>query len=163
MRLPWRLSAIPMGLPGRRPAKPPARLPVFWLGYASRMGYAIAIILVVLIVTLGVTFGVMRAARTRQDEGAATDHEAGDEMSIAAPDSDTPLGDTSQHAGEQTREGTTVGGQDADESGGTGEPVTSGAAAESGVGERGHRSADHHVPPVGGEQPAGEGEGTRPV
>jgi hypothetical protein len=37
-------------------------------------------------------------------------------------DDETPLGDTSEHAGEQTEEGTTVGGQDADVHGGTGAP-----------------------------------------
>jgi hypothetical protein len=59
------------------------------------MGYVIAGILVVLIVAAGVAFFTMRAT---QRKGQA---------SIAAPDS-TPLGDTEQHAGEQSREGETV-------------------------------------------------------
>ena len=38
------------------------------------------------------------------------------------PDDETPLGDTDEHAGEQTEDGRTVGGQDADVHGGTGAP-----------------------------------------
>ena len=45
-------------------------------------------------------------------------------MSIVGSDDETPVGDTSQHAGEQTEEGTTVGGQDAAAHGGTGAPPT---------------------------------------
>jgi hypothetical protein len=66
-------------------------------------------------------------------------------MAIVAPDSETPLGDTKEHAGEQSREGTTTGDPDAGS-----------------VGPRG-KAAHDHVPPVGGEQPAGEGEGARPL
>jgi|SRR5215203_4448259 len=113
------------------------------------MEYAIVIILVVLVVTIGVTIGVMRATRTRQEEGAAQDSEEGgtpgDEMAIVAPDSETPLGDTKEHAGDQTREGTTAG-----------DPDSERRAAR-------HNAAEHSVPPVGGEQPAGEGEGARPL
>ena len=108
------------------------------------MGYAFAVILVVLIVAAAVTVAVMRATRTRQQHSASDHDDGGKPSDIVAPDSETPLGDTAQHAGEHTREGTTVGGQDADR----------------GVRER---SADDHVPPVGGEQPAGEGEGSRPL
>ena len=90
----------------------------------------------VLVVSAGVTVGVLRATRTRQEHGAAQDSEEGgapgDEMAIVAPDDETPLGDTKEHAD-----------QDA-----TGTQGTAG---------------DHHVPPVGGEQPAGEGEGARPL
>jgi hypothetical protein len=43
-------------------------------------------------------------------------------MAMVGSDDETPAGDTSQHAGEQTEDGTTVGGQDADEHGGTGAP-----------------------------------------
>ena len=69
------------------------------------MGYVIAGILVVLIVAAGIAFFVTSAARRKG------------QASIAAPDS-TPLGDTEEHAGEQSREGETV----ADPEGGR--PVT---------------------------------------
>jgi hypothetical protein len=60
------------------------------------MGYVIAAILVVLIVAVGIAIAVRRA----------TDRKG--QAAIAAPDRNTPLGDTDQHAGEQTREGVTV-------------------------------------------------------
>jgi hypothetical protein len=95
------------------------------------MGYVIAAILVVLIVAAGIAVWV-RSATTRK--GQAT---------IAAPDEGTPLGDTNQHAGEQSRSGETV----ADpESTSRAEPPPSpgiGGPGEGGVG--------------------GEGEGSRPV
>jgi hypothetical protein len=93
------------------------------------MGYVIAAILVLLIVAAGVTFFVLRSTRT------------GQEASIAEPDPNTPLGDTDQHAGEQTSAGETVAGH---EEGGT--PVT-----------RGSR------PPAGGGGVGGEAEGGSPV
>jgi hypothetical protein len=93
------------------------------------MGYVIAAILVLLIVAAGVTFFVLRSTRT------------GQEASIAEPDANTPLGDTDQHAGEQTDAGETVAGH---EEGGT--PAT-----------RGSR------PPAGGGGVGGESEGGRPV
>jgi hypothetical protein len=60
------------------------------------MGYVIAGILVVLIVAAGIAFFLNSAMNRR---GQAT---------IAAPDEGTPLGDTGQHAGEQSDEGRTV-------------------------------------------------------
>ena len=93
------------------------------------MGYVIAAVLVLLIVAAGVTFFVLRSTKT------------GQEASIAEPDPNTPLGDTDQHAGEQTPEGETVAGH---EEGGA--PGTSGSR-----------------PPVGGGGVGGEAEGGRPV
>ena len=84
------------------------------------MGYVIAAVLVLLIVAAGVTFFVLRSTRS------------GQEASIAEPDSNTPLGDTDQHAGEQTESGETVAGT---EEGGA--PATRGSrppAASGGVG-----------------------------
>lgn len=52
------------------------------------------------------------AADNRNDEGPA---------GIGADS--TPLGDTAEHAGETSSTGETLGGQDADRSGGTGHPV----------------------------------------
>jgi hypothetical protein len=93
------------------------------------MGYVIAAVLVLLIVAAGVTFFVLRSTRT------------GQEASIAEPDPNTPLGDTDQHSGRQTREGETV---DGHQEGGA--PAVQGSrppAASGGVG--------------------GEAEGGRPV
>jgi hypothetical protein len=112
------------------------------------MGYVIAGILVVLIVAAGITFFTLRATRARRGEAAADrahgEGTPGTEAAIVAPDDNTPLGDTDQHAGEQTREGETV---DQPEAGRGMDPSTS-SPGISGPGEGG----------VGGE-----GEGSRPV
>ena len=73
------------------------------------MGYVIAAVLGLLIVAAGVTFFVLKAARTER-RPAATDSGHGEgvpgsDAAIVAPDERTPLGDTDQHAGEQTTEG----------------------------------------------------------
>src|SRR3954453_2808346 len=97
------------------------------------MGYVIAAILVVLIVTAGIAVFV-RSATARK--GQAT---------IAAPDEGTPLGDTSEHAGEQSREGATVSDPDAEEP---------------------HRGRPDPPPGFGGPGGCGSGgwgEGSRPV
>ena len=91
------------------------------------MGYVIAAILVLLIVAAGVTFFVLNATNRNK------------QASIAAPDEETPLGDTNQHAGEQTSEGRTV---DQPESGGH----TTGGSK----------------PPAGTGGVGGEAEGGRP-
>ena len=107
------------------------------------MGYGIAGILVLLIVAAGVTVLVLNATR-RQRQAAAEDTEYGEgtpgsDMAIVAADENTPLGDTDQHAGEQTREGETV------------------SAPEGGARKRGGGTA-------GGEDGVGgEGEGSRSV
>jgi uncharacterized membrane protein YgcG len=124
------------------------------------MGYVIAAILVLLLVSAFVTFLVLNATR-RQKQAAATESDYGEgtpgsDMAIVASDDNTPLGDTDQHAGEQTREGETVGGQDAERSGGTGRPVTSGHDA-TGT----HREGGGSAGGQGGV--GGEGEGGRPV
>ena len=93
------------------------------------MGYVIAAVLVLLIVAAGVTFFVLRSTRT------------GQEASIAEPDPNTPLGDTDQHAGEQTAEGETV---DGHQEGGS--PGTHGSR-----------------PPAGSGGVGGEAEGGRAV
>jgi hypothetical protein len=90
------------------------------------MGYVIAAIILVLIVGAAIAFGVVSASRKQR------------QAAIVAPDDNTPLGDTDQHADEQEREGRTAGGQDAYREGGP-KP----AGGEGGVG--------------------GEGEGSRPV
>jgi hypothetical protein len=97
------------------------------------MGYVIAGILVVLIVTAAIVLAVRRATDRRG------------QAAIVAPDENTPLGDTDQHAGKQTREGETV---DQPEARRGMDPVTDPTPGISGPGEGG----------VGGE-----GEGSRPV
>jgi hypothetical protein len=56
------------------------------------MGYVIAAILVVLIVAAAIVFFVRGAARRSNVS------EAGDPRAIVAPDRESPLGSTSQHA-----------------------------------------------------------------
>ena len=85
------------------------------------MGYVIAGILVLLIVSAGVTFMVLNATRRqRQASAARSDYgegTPGTEAAIVAPDDNTPLGDTDQHHGDQTREGSTVSGEAAGDGG----------------------------------------------
>jgi hypothetical protein len=93
------------------------------------MGYVIAGILVVLIVAVAIAIAVRRATERKG------------QASIAAPDSNTPLGDTDQHAGEQSPEGETI----ADPEAGRGlDPSGSspgiGGPAEGGVGGEGEGS-----------------------
>jgi hypothetical protein len=130
------------------------------------MGYVIAALLVLLIVAAGVTVLVLNATR-RQRQASAADSGYGEgtpgsDMAIVAADENTPLGDTDQHAGEQTPSGETVGGQDADRSGGTGRPVTSGAEGTSAPGER-HREGGGGTAAGGQGGVGGEAEGGRSV
>jgi hypothetical protein len=99
------------------------------------MGYVIAAVLVLLIVAAGVTFFVLRSTRT------------GQEASIAEPDPNTPLGDTDQHAGEQTPEGETVDGPQEGTAPGT----------------QGTQGTQGSRPPTGSGGVGGEAEGGRPV
>jgi hypothetical protein len=131
------------------------------------MGYLIAGLLVLVIVAIAIAL-VLRAVRGHGRRGAAA---AGDESygggrlgsatAILAPDPDSPLGDTSEHAGRQ-RDGETVAEQDAERSGGSGRARSSGYAGTGAIGDRsGRRGGDdtHSGPPVDG----GEGEGSRKV
>jgi hypothetical protein len=95
------------------------------------MGYVIAGILVVLIVAAGIAVFV-RSATARKGQAQ-----------IASPDEGTPLGDTEQHAGEQSASGATV--DDPESTSREPKPPSPGVG---GPGEGG----------VGGE-----GEGSRPV
>ena len=81
------------------------------------MEYVAMGLLVLLLIGGFVTFLVMQATRR---SSPATAEDGADTPGIGTDD--TPLGDTSQHAGEQTAAGETVAGQDADRSGGTGAP-----------------------------------------
>jgi hypothetical protein len=86
------------------------------------MGYVIAAVLVLLIVGGFVFFLVTNATKKSNVSDAGDPGADQNPMSIVGSDDETPAGDTSQHAGEQTEEGTTVGGQDAAAHGGTGAP-----------------------------------------
>jgi hypothetical protein len=100
------------------------------------MGYVIAAILVLLIVAAGVTFFVLKSTRAGRRSAAADRSHGegvpGSDAAIVAPDERTPLGDTDQHAGEQTSEGRTVAGQHGE----SGEPARGSVppAGEGGVG-----------------------------
>ena len=84
------------------------------------MGYVIAGILVLLLVAGFVTFFVMNATK-KSGRAAPSDPGAeGNPAGIAAPD-ESPLGDTTQHAGEQ-EEGRTVGGSGEGEQPRVGDP-----------------------------------------
>jgi hypothetical protein len=95
------------------------------------MGYVIAGILVVAIVAAGIAVFV-RSATARKGQAQ-----------IASPDEGTPLGDTEQHAGEQSEAGETV------------------ADPESTTREEKAPSPGVGGPGEGGV--GGEGEGSRPV
>jgi hypothetical protein len=112
----------------------------------------LAVGLVLLLLIAGfVTFLVLNA--TKKSGPVAN---RGDEGPPGIGADDTPLGDTTQHAGEQSGEGTTVGEQDADDSGGTGRPTSSGAAGTSAAGQS---AADPDV--AAHLARPGEGEGGR--
>lgn len=88
------------------------------------MEYAIPVILVLIIVAAGITAFVMNAQRKtasgRDRVAADSDHTGGPGTGADA----TPLGDTAEHAGPQSRGGETVGPPDAIVHGGTGHPVS---------------------------------------
>lgn len=116
------------------------------------MSYVLVGILLLLIVGGFVTFLVMQATK-RSDHATATD-DRNPAPGIGADES--PLGDTSQHAGRQPgQEGFTSGGQDADTVGGTGGP-TRGADAVTGGANSGEHRPDGRFQrdPVGGEAEA---------
>ena len=70
------------------------------------MGYVIAGILVLLLVALFVTFFVVNATKKGGRAGPSDPGAEGTPAGIASPD-DSPLGDTTEHAGDQ-REGQTT-------------------------------------------------------
>jgi hypothetical protein len=76
------------------------------------MGYVIAAVVLLLVVGAGITFFMLSATRRqRQASVADSEHGAGTpgaDAAIVTPDDNTPLGDTDQHAGRQTREGRTI-------------------------------------------------------
>jgi hypothetical protein len=79
-------------------------------GYANRMGYVIAAILVLLIVAGFVTFLVMNSMR--KGAGGQGSDPSADQSGRGGPpgvgQDETPLGDTTEHAGSQSESGATA-------------------------------------------------------
>lgn len=88
------------------------------------MEYVIPLVLVLVIVSAGIVAFVMNAQRKtssdRHDRVAADSEHSGG-PGIGADE--TPLGDTAEHAGEQSADGLTVSPPDAQRYGGTGRPL----------------------------------------
>src|SRR5829696_8044907 len=80
------------------------------------MGYVIAGVIVILLIAGFVTFLVMNAT----NKGGPNAEGEGGPPGMGTDE--TPLGDTTQHAGEQTTEGTTAHGQDDRRFAGRGRP-----------------------------------------
>jgi len=106
-------------------------------------------VLVILIIAGFILFLTMNSMKKSDVSDAGDPGADQNPLGIVGSDS-TPMGDTNEHAGEQTDEGTTVGGQDAGEHGGTGGPRSRFGRSEAGV-----DSPNVARPVVGGE---GEGE-----
>lgn len=131
------------------------------------MEYAIPFILVLIIVAAGITAFVMNSQRKttaqRDDVAADSTHTGGPGTGADA----TPLGDTAEHAGPQSRGGETVGEPDAVVHGGTGHPVTHYGATVPPEKEAEYRAsglqADQGVDPAAAERDgiAPKGEGMR--
>ncbi len=131
------------------------------------MEYAIPVILVLIIVAAGITAFVMNSQRKtsagRDDSAADATHGGGPGTGADA----TPLGDTAEHAGPQSRGGETIGEPDATLHGGTGHPVTHYGATVPPEKEAEYRAslspADQGVDPEAGERDgiAPKGEGRR--
>jgi len=114
------------------------------------MAYVIAAILVVLIVGALVFVLVNNATRKSNVSDAEDPGADQNPLGIVGSDDETPLGDTAEHAGEQTREGETVGQPDASVHGGTG-------------GAENARVGGHTDPGVARPVVGGEAEGERHV
>jgi hypothetical protein len=100
------------------------------------MGYVIAAIVVLLLVAAFVTFFVINATRKSGRAGPSDPGAEGTPAGIAAPDP-SPLGDTTEHAGEQ-REGHTA----ADPERSAGEQGGEGSGEAPRVGDPGPEVAD---------------------
>jgi hypothetical protein len=123
------------------------------------MEWVVIVVLLVLLIGGFVAFLVLNASKK---SGPV----AGDEGPPGIGPDETPLGDTTEHAGDTTEHGTTVGSQDAEESGGTGRPVHSGEAETSAAGRdvADPDAAAHLARPGEGEGRERLGfEGTRPA
>ena len=114
------------------------------------MGYVIAGVLVLLIITGFIAFLVMNSMKKNDLSDAGDPGADQNPLSIIGSDEDSPLGDTTEHAGEQNERGETIGKQDADRFGGTGAPQ-----------ERFNRGVSRDDPEVARPVVGGEAEGER--
>ena len=112
------------------------------------MGYVIAAVLVVLIVGGIVLLLVTNATKKSNVSDAGDPGADQNALGIIGSDDETPAGDTSQHAGEQTEDGTTVSGQDGGREGDVGP-----------YGVKRQDSPDVARPVVGGEAEGGRSAG----
>jgi len=94
------------------------------------MEYLIPIMLVLLLVSGVVTFMVLNATKQSKPSEAA-DSDASDPKTMAAAD-DSPLGDTTEHAGDQSQEGETVRGPEGEGQGGASGEDSGGSEERSG-------------------------------
>jgi hypothetical protein len=131
------------------------------------MEYAIPVILVLIIIVAGITAFVMNAQRkttARRDDVAADDRHGGGPGTGADA---TPLGDTAEHAGPQSRGGETVDNPDAIVHGGTGHPVSRYGASVPPEKEAEARAAgvpsDQGVAPESAERDGIAPKGQRPL
>lgn len=92
------------------------------------MSYVMVGLLFLLIAAAFVAYLVMSGTKRTGGDGQAdpTAADGGDSGAPGIGADEAPLGDTTEHAGESSASGETVGGQDAEEAGGTGRPVLSG-------------------------------------
>jgi hypothetical protein len=97
------------------------------------MEYVIPVVLVVLAIAGFVTFLVLNA--TKKSGPAAT----ADEGAPGIGADDTPLGDTSEHAGEQTKEGVTRSDPESGAAGRSSDPDAAAHVGRPGEGEGGKR------------------------
>ena len=116
------------------------------------MGYVIAAIIVLLIVTAFVTFLVMNSMRKGAGRGtqdpSARQSERGGPPGIG--EDPTPLGDTTEHAGEQSEEGRTA---DDPEGAARGQDPAGGEAVAGGPGpERPRRPEDRQLRDAGADR-----------
>jgi hypothetical protein len=114
------------------------------------MGYVIAGVLVLLIITGFITFLVTNSMKKNDLSDAGDPGADQNPLGIIGSDEDSPLGDTTEHAGEQNEHGETIGQQDADRHGGTGRPRER-YGSEGQPHEHSSRDADVARPVVGGE------------
>ena len=114
------------------------------------MSYVLVGILLLLLVGGFITFMVMQATK-RSAHATAADS---DNPAPGQGADESPLGDTTEHAGRQPgQEGYTAGDQDADDKGGTGAPV-GGADAVTGDNEQDRPDGRYQRDPIGGEAEA---------
>ena len=105
------------------------------------MAYLIPIVLVLLVVSGFVTFVVLRATR-QSKPSEAENSEAADPGTMAASDP-SPLGDTTEHAGDQSHRGETV---EAPEGEGSGDGGDGGGSAPEGGADRGEERPEQPRP-----------------